>query len=93
MKIKIKVVPQAGRQKIMLDASGTLKLYVHSPAEDGKANRELIKLLADALKIPQKNIDIVQGLISRSKVLEIEGFSSEDEIKQALGLHIQKSLL
>lgn len=92
MKIKVKVVPQAGRQKIILDKIGVIKCYLNSPPEDGKANRELIKLFADALSIPQRNIHIVQGLISRSKILEIEGCDSEDDLKQALGLQVQKSL-
>lgn len=91
IRVKIKVVPQSGRQKIILDKSGVIKCYLNSPAEDGKANRELIKLLADELDVPQRAITIVQGLISRTKALEIEGFDSEDEVKQALGLQVQKS--
>ena len=92
MKITLKVVPQAGRQKIILDKNGALKCYLNSPPEEGKANRELVKLLADALKIPQRNIEIVQGLTSRTKVLDIPGFWSEDELKTALGLELQKKL-
>lgn len=91
VKINIKVVPQSGHQKIILDKSGILKCYLNSPPEDGKANRELIKILADTLDLPQRNITIVQGLISRNKILEIEGFDSEDDLKGALGLQVQKS--
>jgi uncharacterized protein (TIGR00251 family) len=92
MKINVKVTPQAGRQKIILDKSGSLKCYLNSPPEDGKANRELIKLFADVLNIPQKEIEIVQGLISRSKVLDIPGFYSLEQLYEALGLQIQRKI-
>ena len=92
MKVTIKVVPQSGKQKIILDKTGTLKCYLHSPPEDGKANRELVKLLSETLKIPQREIEMVQGLISRSKVLDIPGFGSLEQVYEALGLQIQKKL-
>lgn len=92
MKINVKVVPQSGKQKIILDKTGSLKCYLNSPPEDGKANRELIKLFSESLNIPQREIEIVQGLISRSKVLDIPGFGSPEQLYEALGLQIQKKL-
>ena len=92
MKIKIKVVPQAGRQKILLDKSGTIKCYLNSPAEDGKANRELIALLADLLNITQRQIEIVQGQTSRNKVIEIDGIDSLTTLYAILGFQAQSTL-
>lgn len=92
MKIKVKVIPQAGRQKIVLDATGTIKCYLTSPPENGKANRELIRLFSDALGIPQRNIAIIQGLTARTKVLTIDGIACEAAIHEALGLQIQAKL-
>ena len=92
MKITIKVVPQAGRQKIILDKTGAIKCYLNSPPEDGRANRELIKMLAETLSIPQRQIEIVQGLTSRTKVFDIPGFWSEEDLKKALGLVVQEKL-
>ena len=92
MKIKIKVVPQAGRQKILLDKSGTIRCYLNSPAEDGKANRELIALLADLLGITQRQIEIVQGQTSRNKVIEIDGIDSLTTLYAILGFQVQSTL-
>ena len=89
MKIKVKVVPQAGRQKVILDKNGAIKCYLNSPPEDGKANRELIRLFADALGISQRQINIEQGLTSRNKVLEIEGVESLETLYRAFDLHMQ----
>ena len=54
----IKVVPRSGKQKAVLDKTGRLKIYLKSPPEDGKANKELISYMSSMLKVPQN--DIVQ---------------------------------
>ncbi len=46
-----------------------------SPPVDGKANRELIKLIAKKLKIPPSDISIERGERSRDKMLLIQGIS------------------
>ena len=44
-----------------------------APAEGGKANAALIKLLAKAWRVPKGAISLVAGASSRTKTLEIEG--------------------
>ena len=92
MNINVKVVPQAGRQKIVLDKNGTIKCYLNSPAEDGKANHELIKLLAESLNIPQRQVAIMQGQTSRNKVIAIDGIDSLATLYDLLGLQVQTTL-
>ena len=41
--INIKVIPKAKKQKIVQEEN-RLKVYLKSPPEDGKANKELINL-------------------------------------------------
>jgi uncharacterized protein YggU (UPF0235/DUF167 family) len=53
--ITIKVFPSSGQQKWMVDKAGNLKGYVKSPAQEGRANQELIRNLAKALKLPTVN--------------------------------------
>lgn len=91
-KIKIKVVPRAGRRQIVLDKNGTIKCYLTSAPEDGKANREVVQMIADKLGIGRRDIEIEQGLTSQVKVLDIVGYESEDAIKKGLGLCIQENL-
>lgn len=93
MKITIKVVPKASYRKVILDKNGSIKCYLNSLPEDGKANRELIKFLAEKLNIPQYEIEIMQGLTSKIKVLNISGFWNEEELYKALGLEIQKKFI
>lgn len=66
-KIKIKVHPNSGKQEIKKKEDYYL-VHLKSPAENNKANVELIKLLQ---KYFGKEIRIKSGFTSRNKVVEI----------------------
>lgn len=92
MKITIKVVPKAHSQRLILDKNGVLKCYITSPPEDGKANKEVIKFLANLLKTTQRDIQIIHGMTSRTKIVEISGFDTYEKLIRALGLQVQTTL-
>ena len=71
MKIRVKVKPNSKCQKVEQSEEGTWIVRVKSPPIDGKANQELIKLLAKNFKVPQKQITIKAGLSAKSKLIEI----------------------
>ncbi len=91
--LNIKVTPRSGRSHIMLDASGNLKIYLKSAPEDGKANKELIKLFSKRLRCPQAAITIVSGAASRTKKIHIDLSLSYDQLLAKLELAIQTSLI
>ena len=70
MKINIKIIPNAKKDKIIQDA-GNLKVYVTAPAVDGKANKALVELVADHFDVAKSSVKIIKGEKSRNKVLEI----------------------
>ena len=47
-------------------------MYLKSPPVDGKANEELIKLLAKKFDVAKSDIRIKSGLSSRQKLIEID---------------------
>jgi len=57
-----------------------LKVQITTAPEKGKANKDLIALLAKHWKIPKSAITIVRGEASRLKTLEITGVSLESLI-------------
>lgn len=91
--IDIKVIPSSGTQKWALDKSGKLKCYLKSAPEGGKANNELIKLVASALKISSNKILIHLGTTCRNKVLKIETDMTREQFLLSLGLEIQQTFL
>jgi uncharacterized protein len=88
----IKVTPSSGRQQWSLDKNGTLKCFLKSPPEKGKANKELIELLSKALSIPKKEIEIIGGLTSRQKRVTIPVTISFEELLKKLGIERQQTL-
>jgi len=90
--IDVKVTPSSGRVTWALDARGGIKCYLKSPPEKGKANRELVSVLAKKLGIPQQDIVIVAGATSRKKRIKIERALEYNQLLTALGLAVQEKL-
>ena len=70
MKLNIKVIPRASKNRIVKE-EGRLKVYVTSPAVDGKANKSVIELLAEHFKVKKRAVSIVSGKKNREKIVEI----------------------
>ena len=50
-----------------------LKATVTAPAEAGRANEALLQLLAEAWKVPRRDLSIIAGSTSRNKVVRVAG--------------------
>ena len=90
--LKIKVIPNSGKQQLRIDKSGTIKCYLKKPPENGKANAELIKFISKKLSVPQKNVKIIYGATSRKKTVHIDTDLTKEETLSQLGLEIQSSI-
>lgn len=84
--VELKVIPSSGKQKFVLDKSGQLKCYLKSPPEKGKANKELIKLIATKLHCSQNMIEIAAGFTGRKKKIKVNNDYSYQEFLEKLGL-------
>ncbi len=90
--IEVKVVPSSGRVMWKLETDDRLKCYIKSPPEKGKANRELLGLIAKALKLPVSACTIRSGATSRIKRVRIDTQKSFNELLAALGVERQMRL-
>lgn len=85
--LRIKLAPAAsssGFRGVWLGADNVeyLKASVTTVAEKGKANKELFKLLAKALKIPVGTISLISGATDHLKKLYLEiPQTPENELK------------
>jgi len=70
MRINVKAIPSSSKQCIK-EEHGIFKVYVHSSPEKGKANQELVAMLAGYFKTSKSKVRIVRGLLSRGKIVEI----------------------
>lgn len=69
--LKIRVIPNAKRLEIIELEDGALKIKLNSPAEGGRANKELISVLSKHLNIAKSKIKIISGEKSRNKIIKI----------------------
>ena len=67
---KIKVITRSSINKIYVD-NDIIKVKTTEIPENGKANKKIIELFSKELKIPKKNIEIINGLTSSIKTLKI----------------------
>lgn len=71
--LEIKAVPNAPRSAVAGWLGEALKVKVHAPALEGRANEELCEFLADTLDLPRRAVTLLRGDKSRQKVVRIEG--------------------
>lgn len=69
MKLKVKVKPNSSKEEIVRINEKEYLVYLKKPAQEGKANLELLKLLKKHFKQPAK---IKSGFNSREKIVEIQ---------------------
>jgi uncharacterized protein len=88
----VKVFPSSGKKGWVIDKSGTLKCYLKSPAEQGKANNELIKGLAKALGVTQNLVSIVSGATSQKKRIKVDMEITFNQLLELLGIDWQMDM-
>jgi uncharacterized protein (TIGR00251 family) len=74
-RLAIKAIPNAPRNAVAGWLGDALKVKVHAPALDGRANDELSAFLAATLGLPRRAVTLVQGEKSRQKVVAIAGLT------------------
>ncbi len=70
-RIMVRVIPRSSRAGVesMGDA---LRVHLKSPPVEGKANKELISVLAEYFKVRKSALSIVKGATSRDKLVEVD---------------------
>lgn len=73
MEIKVKVIPRAAKSELVGQLEdGTWKVKLKAVPEDGKANRELIRFLAELHDVPQSAVTILAGQTSQRKLVQVK---------------------
>lgn len=71
--LELKTIPNAPRDEIAGWLGDALKVKVHAPALEGRANDALLEFLADKLGVHRRDVTLVRGDKSRHKVVRITG--------------------
>ena len=81
--LDLKTIPNAPRDEIVDWLGEALKVKIHAPALEGRANDALLKFLAEKLGRPRRTITLIRGDKSRHKVVRVDGLTLA-EIKTRL---------
>jgi hypothetical protein len=72
--LSVKVTPRARRAGLLGTAEdGTLRLAVTEPAEGGRANAAVLRLLAETLGVAPSACTLLRGAAARQKHVRVEG--------------------
>lgn len=73
VRLAVQVTPNARRSEVVERVEGVLRVRLHAPPVDGKANEALVRLIATLLHVPKGTVSIASGHTGRRKVVEIVG--------------------
>jgi len=82
-KLTLRVSPGAARTGVVGRHGTAWKVRVAAPPEGGRANDAVVQLLADTLRLPRRDVEIVSGHGGREKIVALAGIG-RDEIEQSL---------
>lgn len=70
--IRVKVKPNARQTSLEQLPDGSWLARLRSPATEGRANRELLALVAEHFRCPKAAVSVKSGVTSRTKLIRIE---------------------
>jgi len=78
VRFKVRVQPRSSRAEVAGIHGDALKVRVRAAPVEGAANAAVIEVIAAALGVPRRSVQIVSGTSSRSKTVEVAGLLAAD---------------
>ena len=77
-RLTLRVSPGANRPCIVGRHGAGWKVRVAAAPEDGKANAAVVRLLAETVGVPARDVAIITGHASRDKTVELTGIDERE---------------
>jgi uncharacterized protein (TIGR00251 family) len=88
--LAIKAIPNAPRTEVIGWLGEALKVKVHAPPVEGRANDALCEFLAETLGLPRRAITVLRGDTSRQKLLRIDGLAFAEVRARLVAVAVRK---
>jgi len=76
--LTVNASPRAKRTEFAGADADRLRVRIHAPPVDGKANAELVRFLAEHFGIPTRAVEILSGGTARLKRVKLRGVTEAD---------------
>lgn len=77
-RIRVKVTPGAERTELVGRHGEAWRIRVASAPERGRANDAALRLLAETLSVPRRNLSVVAGHTGREKIVAADGITAAE---------------
>jgi uncharacterized protein (TIGR00251 family) len=72
-RVRLRVSPGARSAHVVGRRGEAWKVRVAAPAEGGRANEAVVRLLAETLSLPREAVTLVSGHGARDKIVQLAG--------------------
>ena len=83
-RLRLRVAPGARRSEIIGRHGDAWRVRVSAAPERGRANDELLELLARTLELPRPQLTLVSGATSRDKLVRLDGIDAAEAERRLL---------
>ena len=84
----MRLTPRGGTDRVDGVLDGVLRARVAAPPVDGAANEALLRLLAEELRVPRRDVRLVAGAGSRTKTVVVDGLGPDRVLERWPGLRV-----
>ena len=88
VRFAVRLTPRSAVERVDDVVDGVLRVRVMAPAVEGAANTALVRLLAEALGIARRDVQIVAGATSRQKLVVVDGVAADAIVARFPGLRV-----
>ena len=83
-RIPVRVTTRSSRERITVEGD-SVRVWVRSAPVEGRANEQVIGMLAKRLRVPKSSVSIATGATSRDKLVAIEGLEVAEALQRLAG--------
>jgi uncharacterized protein (TIGR00251 family) len=84
-RVRLRVSPGSRRTAIVGRHGEAWKVRVTAPAEGGRANDAVVRLLGETLAVPPSSVNVVAGHSARDKVVELAALGADETDRRLAG--------
>lgn len=78
VRFEVHAKPRAKKSKMVGERGDAVEIALAAPPVDGAANEELVRFVAKVLAVPRRDIELVRGDTSRTKLVAVRGLSAAE---------------